>query len=347
MIEVRINPWGTISDKTQVQGVAARLHIFSKLLLAYPVLFVRYLRQPQHDLVVMMHAGLFDVLLLGWLVKLRRKPLVWDIYISWFDTLVNDRKLFKADSLRARLLYFLEKTAAHIANTKFLDTREHADYFETLYSLPKRSLGVVHVGVDSEFLQILKQKKDSYPSGGNDKLRLLYYGNFIPLHGVNTIVEAVALLKNSGKELELTLVGDGQMASAITKLISDLGLVNVTRIPWLTYSELVSEILGSDICMGIFGTSGKAQRVIPNKIYQIAAAEVPFITGETPALREFCELAGQNLPCEWVQLGDAEALAKAILKLYERSERGIDKGFAFDVDDVREEFTTLLLEALP
>lgn len=345
--QCRENPWGSVSDKTQIKGVGARLRILIKFLLAYPVLTVRYLRQPQHDLVVMMHAGLLDVLLLGWLVKLRRKPLVWDIYISWFDTLVNDRGLFKAGSMRARLLHLLERTAVRIADAMFLDTREHADYFETLYALPKQSIGVVHVGVDSEFLQVLKSNSDIYPASVRGKcLRLLYYGNYIPLHGVKTIVEAVAMLRDAGMEIGLTLVGDGQTAREVTQRISDLGLDNVTRIPWLPYADLVSTILGSDICLGIFGTSGKALRVIPNKIYQIAATGVPFISAATPAISEFCELAGGQLPCELVPPGDPEALAKGIQSLYARRGHPTHRGFAADVNNVREEFSSLLFEIL-
>lgn len=344
--QCHIDPWGSVSDKTQIKGFSSKIRIIFKLLLAYPILIVRYLRQPQHDLVVMMHAGLFDVLFLGWLVKLRRKPLIWDIYISWYDTLVNDRCLCKEGSLKARLIHFLEKTAARAADGMFLDTREHADYFETLYSLPKNTVGAVHVGVDSDFLQALNQYEVTIPNVCCNKMRLLYYGNYIPLHGVKIIVEAVAMLRESGKAVELTLVGDGQTAPEVTHLISDLGLANVTRIPWLVYSDLISEILRSDICLGIFGTSGKAQRVIPNKIYQIAAIGVPFITAETPALLEFSELVGRPLPCELVTPGDKDALAKAIQILYERSKQITREGFVFSVESVRKEFTNLLFEVI-
>ena len=64
--------------------------------------------------------------------------------------------------------------------------------------------------------------------------------------------------------------------------------------------------------LGIFGTSGKAQRVIPNKAFQAIACAAPLITADTPAARE---LLVDDESALLVPPGDASALARAVRRL--------------------------------
>ena len=68
----------------------------------------------------------------------------------------------------------------------------------------------------------------------------------------------------------------------------------------------------SHACLGIFGTSGKAQRVIPNKVFDALAAARAVITGDTPAAREVLTHEDTAWLCA---PGDPRALADSILAL--------------------------------
>jgi glycosyltransferase involved in cell wall biosynthesis len=69
----------------------------------------------------------------------------------------------------------------------------------------------------------------------------------------------------------------------------------------------------ADVCLGIFGTSAKAQRVIPNKVYDALACARPVITADTPAIRELLQPDDQVIVCP---PGDPESLADAIALMH-------------------------------
>lgn len=144
---------------------------------------------------------------------------------------------------------------------------------------------------------------------------VLFYGQFIPLHGVDTIIKAAQLLENEC--VQWVIIGKGQEESRIRRLIDLHPLENLIWIPWVPYHELVNCILRADVCLGIFGDSEKASRVIPNKVFQIIAMGKPLITRDSAAIRE---LLSPRMPGIYlIPPANSEALVAAIRKFnYER-----------------------------
>ena len=53
-------------------------------------------------------------------------------------------------------------------------------------------------------------------------------------------------------------------------------------VPWVEYERLPDELHRAGCALGIFGTSEKAKRVIPNKAFQALACGTPLVTADTP-----------------------------------------------------------------
>ncbi len=155
-------------------------------------------------------------------------------------------------------------------------------------------MGAVFVGSEQECFAGYKEHVNvSGPVAEHKKLSVLFYGQFIPLHGIETIIESARILK--GKPVEWHIIGQGQEAPRIQKMLDEVILPDVTWTKWVKYEELNNWITKSDICLGIFGKSGKASRVIPNKIYQVISSGKPVITLDSPAIRELLDPDMQNI----------------------------------------------------
>lgn len=303
VIEIHKDIWRDIGDKSALRGARAWLRRGLRLLLAYPPLIWRYVRAPAHDLVLVSYPGQLDVLVLRPFAWMRRKHLAFDWFISAFDTIVEDRRLLGRGNPLAWLLWSGEWLASHAADLVFMDTATHAHRMEGLFRLAPNSIGHVWVGAEQTFFQ----SGSPQPSGAH--LQVLFYGQFIPLHGIGTIVEAARLLREA--PVQWILVGRGQEAPRIRAMLAEASLSALRWEEWVPYDQLGEWIRRADVCLGIFGTSDKAASVIPNKVFQIVASGRPLVTRDSPAIRE---LLADSPPCvRLVGAGDARALADAIL----------------------------------
>jgi len=280
VIELRYPLWEGIEDKSQLHGRLAKLGLVLRAALITPWLLLRYLFAPRHDAVWIGYPGPWEVLLLWPLAKLRRKPIVWDMFISLYDTIVRDRTLTPPTSLKAKLLFALERTAMRAADRVTLDTQTHAHAIADLFRIPREKVAHVFVGAEPEHFHPLPEK----PMG--DVVQVLFYGQCIPLHGMETIVEAAA---GCGNDFHFRLIGTGQEADKIAARIEELGLNNIDWTPWVPYPTLRDEMARADVVLGIFGDSEKAANVIPNKVFQALACNKPIITRDSPAIRELVE----------------------------------------------------------
>jgi glycosyltransferase involved in cell wall biosynthesis len=123
-------------------------------------------------------------------------------------------------------------------------------------------------------------------------------------------LQAARLL--NGEDIEFWLIGDNHEASGRTDLLSHCNGPRVKLMPWMLPYQLRDKIGEADVCLGIFGTSDKAKRVIPGKAFLALAMGKPLITGDSPAARELFEDGKNAILCE---MGSAGALADAICRL--------------------------------
>ena len=225
----------------------------------------------------------------------RGKPVVFNPLVSLADTLVDDRGRFEPNSLAARVLRRIDRSAFRRADLVVADTETHADFLSETTGVPRDRFRVCFVGAEERVFRPGWQPEEPFTA--------LFVGKLIPLHGLEAILDAA----RRAPELGVRIVGSGQLGRLLAGRPT-----NVEWVPWIEYERLPAALHSASCALGIFGTSAKAQRVIPNKAFQALAAGVPLVTADTPAARE---LLADDETAVLVPPGDPGALAEARRRL--------------------------------
>ncbi len=291
-------------------GARGPLRFALALLASYATLTVRVLAAPRADLILVPFPGVFHIPLLRFLRLFahRRAVLALDLFFSLHEALVSDRRLWREESFPARSLLYLERSACRLSDLVLLDTGVHARWAEERFGIPPGKTVAVPVG--PAFLAADTPSPAATGAGQAGPFTVLFVGTYIPLQGVEVIVEAARLLSPE-ERIRFTLVGKGQTRGEMERRAREGG-ARIEFTDWVPASELAARYRSCSLALGIFGTSEKAGRVIPSKVFDICAAGAPFVTADTPAIRE-AFTHGED--AYLVPAGDPRALAEAVRAL--------------------------------
>jgi len=246
---------------------------------------------------------------LGWLLaKIGGKILIFDPITSVYSTLVEERKLLSPDSLKAKLFFLYEKTAYKLSDYLLAPTEEFKKHFCQLFSIKPEKIFVLPVG------GIVENPDPDSSRKKEKKFQVLYWGGFHPQHGVEYIIRGAKIVEEYDNRISFKLIGKGHCCKESIDLSKKLGVSNITFTGYLPDENLRDEIIHSDIVLGFFGTSKRADRSIGNKVFEALAYGKPVITEKSRAIRRFFE---HKKELYMVAPGNPEELSRAIIELYE------------------------------
>ncbi len=316
VVECRETLWqGFLHEAFAGGGIAGFLALALRAIAVYARLVWRYLWVGSHQVVVVGYPGYCDIILARLLNLFRRRLLVLVSFISLYDTIVLDRGQAKEKSWKAKLLYQIDRWAFCCADMVLVDTWEVGEYFSRVFSLPPEKFHRSMVGNVFDGFEPASPPRQP-------PVRVLFFGTYVPLHGIEHIVAAADLLRE--EDFEFILVGRGQLYASVREEAERLQLKRMHFIDdWMHTEALADRMREADICLGIFGTTSKASRVIPYKVFGSLALRRPVVTRDSPAVREMLVDGESAILCE---AGSGAALAAALRRL--RDEKGLAERIA-------------------
>ncbi|MEE2567936.1 glycosyltransferase [Pseudarthrobacter sp. J64] len=305
--------------RRQLEAVGARVDVFSlermKATNPYAPAYLRWLRLnlARYDVVVLAefqvrYAGALKLALLG-----TKTIVVVDGFVGRHETVVGDWGLVARRSLRSLMYKAVDFVSILSADIFLIDTRVRANRVSrTLAAMIRRpQIFSLPVGLPAwaagPHNSVLANR-----AGNQDKredfLNILYYGNYIPLHGLETVL--YALKEVTSVEWRLVLIGDGDLRAGMEDLVRRLGIgAACTFINPVPQEDLADWIAEADVVLGVFGRSRKASEVIANKVWQGLGSGRVVVTRRSEALDELSFVPQPQL----FQVGDGvDEIAGAI-----------------------------------
>lgn len=245
-----------------------------------------------------------------WAAKLFNKKLVVEIYISLYDTFVKDRKIIEDGSRQAKALIAKDRLALTKSDYIIHTAGHELSYWE-------KTLGI-NINQNKVFISPLCSVSSLAVRRSfmqDDVLKICWWGTFIPLHGLDNILQAVKILKEQKIQFTCNLFGiDNSFFPIYTEKIQldELDQHVLLRKDLSFSNGSLPEYLvdNCDLALGIFGDTDKAHNTIPNKLVEALSMGIPTLTMDSPALQEFFE--GTDL---WACNPSPEAIAESILEI--------------------------------
>ena len=159
------------------------------------------------------------------------------------------------------------------------------------------------------------------------RARLLFVGRLTEKKGVGYLLDALRLLRDSGRDADLRVVGDGPLRTELRAQTQALGLdERVQFVRALPHEEVVAAMQGADVLVAPSVTAADGdQEGIPNVLKEAMASGLPVVATHHSGIPELVEdgVSGFLAPER-----DAEALARCLTRLLDAPRRWPDLGLA-------------------
>lgn len=258
------------------------------------------------DLIYVGFPGHFDMPAAFIVSRIFGKPLVFDPVITLIDTFAEDVALIKRNSLKAVVLKRLEQFFYNLADIILLDTEVLKRYFRDDFGVDEKKLKVIPLGADEKIY-----KMNGFKKFNPNDFKVVYYGLYNPLHGVEYIIEAAKKLKNI-PGIKFLLIGNGKTYPEMLAKAKKNNLTNVQFFPDMMEKDALKTLQDGDVFLGFLQSVPSVKRFIPNKVFQGMALGKAVITADSEVMRETF-IDNENIMLCLPK--DGESVADAVKKL--------------------------------
>jgi colanic acid biosynthesis glycosyl transferase WcaI len=269
-----------------------------------------FLHQP--DVVIATSPQLLVGLAGWWLARCNGVPFVFEVRDLWPESLaavgVSGHNSMLHRTL-AKIAGFLYRSCDCLV----VVSPAFKEYLIEHWRVPEEKIFVVENGVETSlFSRLTPNLAVRRALRVEDKFVASYIGTMGNAHGLDTLLDAAALLRESAPKILFLLVGEGAEKARIVSLARSRGLTNVRFVGQQPREKIPAYITASDACLVLLKKSDLFKTVLPTKMLEFMSCARPVILGVDGHARKVMEQANAGI---FITPEDPVALADAVLRL--------------------------------
>jgi glycosyltransferase involved in cell wall biosynthesis len=275
-----------------------------------PTAVYRAWRLGRFDVVVGTSPQFFCALAAWGAARLRAAPWIFELRDLWPESIAAVGAMRKSAALRLleRLELFLYRDAAAVACVTHSFMRNLA-----ARGVDPGKLHYLPNGIVPEFWASGDRPKGRRELGVEDgEVLVSYVGTVGMAHGLDTVLDAAARLRDRAPNVRCLVVGDGAQLDSVRSLAVERRLGNVTFAGLVSRDRVPSLLAASDVMLVTLKKADVFTTVLPSKMFEAMAARRPLVMSVDGEARRVLERSAGGIA---VTPGDAEALADAIVQL--------------------------------
>jgi glycosyltransferase involved in cell wall biosynthesis len=303
----KINVLRTFTYATPNKGVVRRsISYFSFM---FSSIIQGYFNAKDHDIIIATSPPITIGISGLVLSKLTKIPLVFDVRDLWPASIVQLGQIRNKYVIKS--LEFLEKYIYKHASLIVSVTDSYIPIIEAK-GINKKKIKKISNGVDISLFKPLEKDQSLINTLElNNKFIVSYFGTLGLSHSIITILKTAELLINS-KDIMFFIIGDGAEKDDLIKYAKSKNINNVKFKKFVEKKELNKYYSISDVMLVPLRNIPLFKHVIPSKIFEIMAMELPLILSVEGEAKEIIRRANSGL---LVKPEDPISLKEAIMYL--------------------------------
>ena len=280
---------------------------------------------PRPDVIIASSPQLLVGLSGWWIAFARQIPFVFEVRDLWPESLIavgaGQENSLLHHTLGA-IAKFLYQRSDHIV----VVTPAFKDHLMRHWQVPAEKISVVENGVETDLFSPAPSAANNalrQELGAEEKFLVCYIGTMGNAHGLETLLDAAAQLRQQNPTVLFLLVGEGAEKEKIKALAQSHGLANVRFLDQQPREKIPAFISASDACLVLLKKTDVFKTVIPTKMLEFMSCARPVILGVDGQARQIIEAAGAGLV---IEPENSDALAQAVVQLAANRELGLALG---------------------